>query len=89
MTHHREHPVTTASLPSCARLEATRTMRRVVLELRHLGQGGNERPGPALSKPAWAHARETLIWTRMRGARYTVNHDLVNGPGPPPRAAMG
>jgi site-specific DNA-methyltransferase (adenine-specific) len=32
---------------------------------------------------AWAHAQETLLWaSKGKGARYTFNYDLINGPDP-------
>ena len=40
-------------------------------------------PPPALSRLAWAHAHETLIWaSKGRGARHTFNYDLINSPNP-------
>ena len=39
--------------------------------------------GSALSRLAWAHAHETLIWaSKGRGARHTFNYDLINSPNP-------
>ena len=36
-----------------------------------------------MSRFAWAHAHETLIWaSRGRGARHTFNYDLINSPDP-------
>jgi site-specific DNA-methyltransferase (adenine-specific) len=36
-----------------------------------------------LSQLAWAHAHETLLWaSKGKGARYTFNYVLINGPDP-------
>jgi site-specific DNA-methyltransferase (adenine-specific) len=31
-----------------------------------------------LSRLAWAHAHETLLWAGKRGSRHTFNYDLIN-----------
>ena len=37
----------------------------------------------ALSRFAWAHAHETLLWaSKNKGASHTFNYDLLNGPNP-------
>ncbi len=39
----------------------------------------------ALSRLAWAHVHETLIWAgKSKRARHTFNYDLLNGLGSPP-----
>ena len=36
-----------------------------------------------MSQLAWTHDYETLIWaSKARGARHTLNYDLINGPDP-------
>jgi site-specific DNA-methyltransferase (adenine-specific) len=36
-----------------------------------------------LSRLAWAHAHETLLWaSKGDGARHTFNYDLINGSDP-------
>lgn len=43
--------------------------------------------GSPLSRLAWAHAHETLLWASKKGARHTFNHDLVNRGNPGPQVS--
>src|SRR5829696_9976564 len=36
----------------------------------------------ALSRLAWAHAHETLLWAGKRGSHHTFNYDLINSRSP-------
>jgi site-specific DNA-methyltransferase (adenine-specific) len=40
-------------------------------------------PPPNILRTAFTHAHETLLWaSKGKGARYTFNYDLLNGPDP-------